>query len=173
MRQQEINLIRNKKHLGNKIRKTWSQWSPLSGMPEKGGRGGTAGIRDLSTQEIKLKPTTRGRLGSKRKWPMLAPLLILYTLGTIGVLLLVFGFLGSRLNWWWIIPNKKLHLISWWDIFEILITSLFLFKSVHLIWMHKWGNREKTWGILKSLKCKFKCEIKGWGGLANQELQML
>ena len=36
-------------------------------MPEKGGRGGTACIRDLSTPEIKLKPTTRGRLGSKRK----------------------------------------------------------------------------------------------------------
>ena len=37
---------------------------------------------------------------AREKWPMLAPLLILYTVGTIGVLLLVFGFLGFRLNWW-------------------------------------------------------------------------
>jgi len=39
-------------------------------------------------------------LDKREKWPMLAPLLVLYTLGTVGVLLLVFGFLGSRLNWW-------------------------------------------------------------------------
>ena len=39
-------------------------------------------------------------LDRREKWPMLAPLLILYTLGTIGVLALVFGFLASRLNWW-------------------------------------------------------------------------
>jgi|TARA_B110000444_G_C18635351_1_gene498856 hypothetical protein len=39
-------------------------------------------------------------LDHREKWPMLAPLLILYTLGTIGVLALVFGFLASRLNWW-------------------------------------------------------------------------
>jgi hypothetical protein len=39
-------------------------------------------------------------LDQREKWPMLAPLLILYTLGTIGVLALVFGFLGNRLNWW-------------------------------------------------------------------------
>ena len=38
-------------------------------------------------------------LDQREKWPMLAPLLILYTLGTIGVLALVFGFLASRLNW--------------------------------------------------------------------------
>jgi len=36
----------------------------------------------------------------REKWPMLAPLLVLYTLGTIGVLLLVFGFLAGRLGWW-------------------------------------------------------------------------
>ena len=35
----------------------------------------------------------------REKWPMLAPLLILYTLGTIGVLLLVYGFLSNRLGW--------------------------------------------------------------------------
>ncbi len=35
----------------------------------------------------------------REKWPMLAPLLILYTLGTIGVLLLVYGFLSHRLGW--------------------------------------------------------------------------
>jgi len=34
------------------------------------------------------------------KWPMLIPLLILYTLGTIGVLCLVFVFLANRLDWW-------------------------------------------------------------------------
>ena len=39
-------------------------------------------------------------LDQMEKWPMLVPLLILYTLGTIGVLGLVFGFLASRLNWW-------------------------------------------------------------------------
>ena len=39
-------------------------------------------------------------LDKREKWPMLMPLLILYTLGTIGVLALVFGFLASRLNWW-------------------------------------------------------------------------
>ena len=39
-------------------------------------------------------------LDEREKWPMLLPLLILYTLGTIGVLLLVFGFLGFQLNWW-------------------------------------------------------------------------
>ncbi len=39
-------------------------------------------------------------LDRREKWPMLAPLLILYTLGTIGVLALVFGFLASRLDWW-------------------------------------------------------------------------
>ena len=39
-------------------------------------------------------------LDQKEKWPMLAPLIILYSLGTIGVLLLVFGFLANRLNWW-------------------------------------------------------------------------
>ena len=39
-------------------------------------------------------------LDEREKWPMLLPLLILYTLGTIGVLLLVFGFLSFQLNWW-------------------------------------------------------------------------
>lgn len=39
-------------------------------------------------------------LDQSEKWPMLTPLLILYTLGTIGVLALVFGFLASRLGWW-------------------------------------------------------------------------
>jgi len=39
-------------------------------------------------------------LDQKEKWPMLAPLIILYSLGTIGVLALVFGFLAIRLNWW-------------------------------------------------------------------------
>jgi hypothetical protein len=39
-------------------------------------------------------------LDRREKWPMLVPLLILYTIGTIGVLALVFGFLANRLNWW-------------------------------------------------------------------------
>jgi len=39
-------------------------------------------------------------LDQREKWPMLAPLLTLYTLGTIGVLALVFGFLANKLNWW-------------------------------------------------------------------------
>ena len=39
-------------------------------------------------------------LDKREKWPMLMPLLILYTIGTIGVLALVFGFLANRLNWW-------------------------------------------------------------------------
>ena len=39
-------------------------------------------------------------LDQREKWPMLVPLLILYTIGTIGVLALVFGFLANRLNWW-------------------------------------------------------------------------
>lgn len=38
-------------------------------------------------------------LDQREKWPMLAPLLILYTLSTIGVLALVYGFLASKLNW--------------------------------------------------------------------------
>lgn len=38
-------------------------------------------------------------LDRREKWPMLGPLLILYTIGTIGVIALVFGFLASRLNW--------------------------------------------------------------------------
>jgi hypothetical protein len=39
-------------------------------------------------------------LDRREKWPMLAPLIILYALGTIGVLALVFGFLAGRLGWW-------------------------------------------------------------------------
>ena len=34
-------------------------------------------------------------MDQREKWPMLAPLLILYTLGTVGVLLLVYGFLAQ------------------------------------------------------------------------------
>ena len=36
----------------------------------------------------------------KRKMANANPLLVLYTLGTIGVLALVFGYLGTKLNWW-------------------------------------------------------------------------
>jgi hypothetical protein len=39
-------------------------------------------------------------LDARETWPMLTPLIILYTLGTIGVLGLVFGFLGEKLGWW-------------------------------------------------------------------------
>lgn len=46
------------------------------------------------------KQDNKEDLDQREKWPMLAPLLILYTIGTIGVLALVFGFLASRLNWW-------------------------------------------------------------------------
>lgn len=45
-------------------------------------------------------PTVLKNLDEREKWPMLLPLLILYTLGTIGVLLLVFAFLAGRLGWW-------------------------------------------------------------------------
>ena len=38
-------------------------------------------------------------LDNKEKWPMLVPLLVLYSLGTIGVCLLVFVFLSLRLGW--------------------------------------------------------------------------
>ena len=38
-------------------------------------------------------------LDQREKWPMLTPLLILYTLGTIGVLALVYAFLANRLGW--------------------------------------------------------------------------
>jgi hypothetical protein len=38
-------------------------------------------------------------LDHREKWPMLTPLLILYTLGTIGVLVLVYCFLANRLGW--------------------------------------------------------------------------
>ena len=39
-------------------------------------------------------------LDAREKWPMLGPLIILYSFGTIGVLALVFGFLGGKLGWW-------------------------------------------------------------------------
>ena len=39
-------------------------------------------------------------LDAREAWPMFTPLIILYTLGTIGVLGLVFGFLGEKLGWW-------------------------------------------------------------------------
>ena len=42
----------------------------------------------------------RANFDHREKWPMLTPLLILYTLGTIGVLILVYGFLANRLGWW-------------------------------------------------------------------------
>tara|TARA_B100001093_G_C26419429_1_gene839153 strand:+ start:380 stop:664 length:285 start_codon:yes stop_codon:yes gene_type:complete len=38
-------------------------------------------------------------LDSNEKWPMLTPLLVLYTLGTVGVLILVFWFLSSKGAW--------------------------------------------------------------------------
>jgi len=47
---------------------------------------------DLATEPVDLD--------QREKWPMLTPLLILYTLGTIGVLALVYGFLANRLGWW-------------------------------------------------------------------------
>ena len=39
-------------------------------------------------------------LDKRETWPMLAPLLVIYTIGTIGVLALVFGFLANKLDWW-------------------------------------------------------------------------
>ena len=41
-----------------------------------------------------------GQEDDREKWPMLVPLLTLYTLGTIGVLALVYGYLARRLDWW-------------------------------------------------------------------------
>ena len=35
----------------------------------------------------------------REKWPMLTPLLVLYTLGTIGVIVLVYWYLANRLGW--------------------------------------------------------------------------
>jgi hypothetical protein len=45
------------------------------------------------------KPSKPRNLDQQEKWPMLKPLLILYTLGTIGVLALVFGYLALQLDW--------------------------------------------------------------------------
>ena len=53
----------------------------------------------LHRRSAELK-TSKESLDEREKWPMLLPLLVLYTLGTVGVLILVFGFLGFRLNWW-------------------------------------------------------------------------
>ena len=53
----------------------------------------------LHRRSAELK-VSKEDLDEREKWPMLMPLLVLYTLGTIGVLLLVFGFLGFQLNWW-------------------------------------------------------------------------
>ena len=53
----------------------------------------------LHRRSAELAPE-REDLDSREKWPMLTPLLVLYPLGTIGVLLLVFGFLAGRLGWW-------------------------------------------------------------------------
>ena len=47
-------------------------------------------------REIEPKPEDLDRA---EKWPMLTPLLILYGLGTVGVLGLVYGFLANRLGW--------------------------------------------------------------------------
>lgn len=49
--------------------------------------------------KAELEPESED-LDQREKWPMLTPLLILYTLGTIGVLALVYGFLANRLGWW-------------------------------------------------------------------------
>lgn len=42
----------------------------------------------------------RADFDHREKWPMLTPLLVLYTVGTIGILALVFVFLAGRLGWW-------------------------------------------------------------------------
>ena len=47
-----------------------------------------------------LKKINSEQLDKNEKWPMLVPLLILYSLGTVGVLILVFAYLGIQLNWW-------------------------------------------------------------------------
>ena len=49
---------------------------------------------------FKQEHSSQKDLDKREKWPMLIPLLVLYTLGTIGVLALVFGYLGTKLNWW-------------------------------------------------------------------------
>ena len=48
----------------------------------------------------KQEHSSQKDLDKREKWPMLIPLLVLYTLLTIGVLALVFGYLGTKLNWW-------------------------------------------------------------------------
>ena len=47
----------------------------------------------------KQEHSSQKDLDKREKWPMLIPLLVLYTLGTIGVLALVFCYLGTKLNW--------------------------------------------------------------------------
>lgn len=51
-------------------------------------------------RKVVIQQNIQEDLDQREKWPMLAPLLILYSLGTLGVLGLVFGFLASKLNWW-------------------------------------------------------------------------
>jgi len=46
--------------------------------------------RKIAEQKVSCEPD----LDEREKWPMLLPLLTLYSLGTIAVLLLVSGFLG-------------------------------------------------------------------------------
>ena len=48
----------------------------------------------------KQEHSSQKDLDKREKWPMLIPLLVLYTLETIGILGLVFGYLGTKLNWW-------------------------------------------------------------------------
>lgn len=49
--------------------------------------------------KAEVEPTAED-LDQREKWPMLIPLVILYALGTVGVLALVFAFLANRLGWW-------------------------------------------------------------------------
>ena len=43
--------------------------------------------------------SNREDLDQREKWPMLTPLLVLYTLGTMGVIVLVYWYLANRLGW--------------------------------------------------------------------------
>ena len=57
-----------------------------------------AGVYYRHRLKAGLEPKSED-LDQREKWPMLTPLLILYTLGTIGVLALVYAFLANRLGW--------------------------------------------------------------------------
>ena len=68
-------------------------------MPEKSRRNEARAMVYYNHRQNAVADPDCEDMDRLKKWPMLAPLLILYTLGTVGVLLLVYGFLAHRLGW--------------------------------------------------------------------------